>query len=245
MTRENAPSSASELNAFLAHLFQAHGVTTTLEGEWILLPEHGLRIHGAIVRVRESAGGRAVQLDVRVVISPGRLLIESFVGIGATREQAVLDAQQHFARNVFHVILAAFCQRDREQVIQEEWLINGQQRLATIGNVEIRGQLPESGMAWFRQFEDKLKVRELGAGTHWVRLFYAQSRGKTQTCEVLFDNDVWEEMQAEMADVDWPCGEDFYSVRVFLVLQGGMDVSPAAAFSAGSGMTKTSESSQS
>ena len=40
-------------------------------------------------------------------------------------------------------------------------------------------------------------------------------RGRATACEVLLDNAVWGEMQSEMAAVDWPSGEDFYSVACF------------------------------
>jgi hypothetical protein len=43
-------------------------------------------------------------------------------------------------------------------------------------------------------------------------------QGRALACEVLLDNDVWEEVQTEMAAVNWPCGQEFYSVRVFLVI---------------------------
>ena len=46
-----------------------------------------------------------------------------------------------------------------------------------------------------------------------------EKAAKAGPCEVLLDNEVWNEMQAEMAAVDWPSGQDFYSVRVFLVVQ--------------------------
>jgi hypothetical protein len=62
-------------------------------------------------------------------------------------------------------------------------------------------------------------------------LYYGQMHGKAVACEVLLDNGVWEEMQAEMAAAAWPAGEEFYSVRLFLVLrvQPGGPVGPETA----------------
>jgi hypothetical protein len=48
-------------------------------------------------------------------------------------------------------------------------------------------------------------------------------QGRALACEILLDNEVWEEMQAEMAAIDWPCGQEFYSVRLFLVIQDKQD----------------------
>jgi hypothetical protein len=33
------------------------------------------------------------------------------------------------------------------------------------------------------------------------------------------DNDVWAELQTEMAAFDWPSGDAYYSLRVFMVIQ--------------------------
>src|SRR5262249_55783631 len=160
--------------------------------------------------------GMSVQLDVRFEVAPGQTVIESFAGVGQTREQALADALQNFAANSFHVILAAFLERDDAQVSKEEWSMGGRKRSVTVGNVGIRGKPPVQGaqlVGWFKLFEEKLKSEQLAPGTHWVRLYYAQLRGKAIACEVLLDNEMWEEMQADMAAIDWPAGQDFYSVR--------------------------------
>ncbi|HEV3444731.1 MAG TPA: DUF6348 family protein [Gemmataceae bacterium] len=173
---------------------------------------------------RQHQGGLSVQLqlDVRLEITSGGTIVESFAGLGETQEKAVADALHNFITNSFHVLLAAFFRSDDEQVTREEWVVGGKASRVTIGNVGIRGRPPVQGdqlVAWFKHFEEKLKKKQLGPGTHWVRLYYGQVQSKALACEVLLDNDVWEELQSEMAAVDWPSGEEFYSVRVFLVVQ--------------------------
>jgi hypothetical protein len=119
------------------------------------------------------------------------------------------------------VILAAFFKPEDDQVSREEWTIGGKMRSVIIGNVGIRGNLPEGeqAVAWFKPFEEKLKAKQLGPGKHWVRLYYGQMQRKAMACEVLLDNDVWYEMQSEMAAINWPAEDAFFSVRVFLVIQ--------------------------
>ncbi|MFL5242164.1 MAG: DUF6348 family protein [Gemmataceae bacterium] len=213
---------ASGINASLLELFQAHGVDCAPQGEWIVFSKNGMKANASIVREMPQATGMSVQLDVLFEVAPDRTIIESFAGVGQTREQAIADALNNFAMNSFHVLLAAFLKPNEEQVSEEEWTIAGRPRQVTIGDVGIRGKPPVQGeqlVGWFKPFEEKLKSKPLGPGTHWVRLYYAQMQGKAIACEVLLDNDAWEEMQAEMAAFDWPSGKDFYSVRVFLVVR--------------------------
>ena len=213
----------SQVNASLLALFQAHGVESHLEGEWVAFPGRRLRAGAAVVRETKHASALSVQLDVRVEVAPGRTIIESFVGVGQAPEQAVGDALRNFTANSFHVLLAAFFRPgDDEQVSREEWVIGGRKSRVTVGNVGVRGKPPAQGeslVSWFKHFAEKLKHKQLGPGTHWVRLYYAQMGGQATACEVLLDNAAWGEMQSEMAVLDWPAGVDFYSVRVFLVVE--------------------------
>ena len=52
-----------------------------------------------------------------------------------------------------------------------------------------------------------------------MRAYYAQAMGRPLSCEVLLDNEAWEEMRSDIAAHDWPRRESFYGVRRFLVIQ--------------------------
>jgi hypothetical protein len=207
--------------AFLLELFRRHDIDAVPADIWVVFPGRPMRANTEVVKERKHQLGWSVQLDVRIEIEPGRTIVESFAGLGETTDQALADAQHNFAVNSFHVILAAFFNPEDEQVTREEWIVGGSNRVVTIGNIGVRGTLPEgkSAAAWFEQFEEKLKSKPLGPGLHWVRLYYGQRQRKTMACEVLLDNEPWEELQAEMAAIDWPPGEAFYGVRLFLVIQ--------------------------
>ncbi|HKD27776.1 MAG TPA: DUF6348 family protein, partial [Xanthobacteraceae bacterium] len=212
----------NQANEILLELFRAHGVEAVPQEEWVTFPDHKRKATASIVRAIERQANTLVQLDVRLEIAPGRTIIESFAGVGETREKAVADALHNFTVNSFHVLLAAFFRSDNLQVSQEEWVVGGRTSRVTIGDVGIRGRPPVQGeqlVGWFKRFEDKLKETELRPATHWVRLYYAHTQGKAMDCEVLLDNNVWEDMQSEMAALDWPSGDEFYSVRVFLVIE--------------------------
>ena len=212
----------SQVNASLLDLFRAHGVEAAPEGEWVAFRDPKMRVNASIVREMQQPAGTSVQLDVRFEIAPWHTVIESFVGLGETRDKAVADALHNFVANSFHVLLAAFLRPGDDQVSQEEWAVGGRPCRVTIGNVGVRGKPPVQGeqlVGWFKRFEEKLREKHLPPGTHWVRLYYAQRRGQAVACEVLLDNEVWEEVRSEMAALDWPAGEEFYSVRTFLVIQ--------------------------
>jgi hypothetical protein len=215
-------------------LFRAHGVDAALQDDWVAFPNRELRASASIVSERNQQAGMSVQLDVRLEITPGRTIIESFAGVGKTREKAVADASANFTANSFHVLLAEFFQPDDQQVTQEEWIIGGRKSRVTVGNVGVRGKLPLEGepmFAWFKLFRETIKRQQLRPGIHWARFYYAQAQRRMMACEVLVDNLVGKSAASEMTAFEWPCADDFYSVRVFLVMdvEKGGAVGPADA----------------
>lgn len=221
------------INESLLELFRAHGVEAVPQDEWVAFPDRQMKANAAIVSERKQRNGMSVQLDVQLEIAPRRTIIESFAGVGNTLEKAVADAIANFTANSFHVLLAAFFQPDDQQVTKEEWTIGGRKSRVT-GNVGVRGKLPLEGepmFAWFKRFWESIRQQQLRPGTHWARLYYGQAKSKMLACEVLLDNLVWDAVAAQMAAVDWPPADDFYSVRVFLVMdvEKGGEVAPADA----------------
>ncbi|MGE3821251.1 MAG: DUF6348 family protein, partial [Isosphaeraceae bacterium] len=166
---------------------------------------------------------RSVQIDVHVQVEPDRVLVESFAGIGLTRDKAITDGLHNFVANSFHVLLAAFYRDDEDgMVVTDHWRIDDRPRRIIIGNIGVRGRPadPEKPpIEWFTHLESKIKTSSLSPGTHWVRCYYAQMGNQPTAVEVLLDNEDWGEVRAEMETVDWPKCEQFYSVRVFLIIQ--------------------------
>jgi hypothetical protein len=222
------PMSTEEaINLALFDLFRRHDVPAIYRGGVVVLPNR-MRVSGSISNQRRLPNGGSVQLDVVFEFQPGGCIVESFVGLGETRQEAIAFAMNNFVVNSFHVFLAAFVRPGDEQVREEEWTIGGKPRRVVIGNLGIRGsvmakeaQQAQLG-ACMQRFEERIQAQPPGPGTHWVRLFYAQEGGRMLAFEVLRDNAPWLEMQAEMAAVEWPATEEFYSVRNFLVIQDKM-----------------------
>lgn len=212
----------SQVISALLELFRAHSINAVLQEEWIIFPNHNIRANAEIVRELKQENIITVQLDVRVEISSWQTIMESFAGFAETREQAVTDALNNFTSSMLHVLLAAFFLPPDDQVAEEQWHIGDRDYRVIIGNAVCRGKLPVQGQQpvdWFDIFEQKIKQQKLGPGTHWVRLYYAQMQGKAISCEVILDNEIREKLQTQMAAIDWPSGEEFYSTRIFLIIQ--------------------------
>jgi hypothetical protein len=213
----------SDLNQQLIELFESHGISACLQGPGILFPGHKFRAAGLVVREMQYQGGMSVQLDFRFEIAPRQIIVESFAGIGSNRDAAVVDAVKNFATSSLHVLLAAFFRQPSDQVAQEEWQIHGNRWLATIGGIIGRGPVPQgtdSAPGWFQHLVKTIQAQRLSRVTHWIRLFYGQKNSQVLSSEVLLDNNPWPPVHTAMAAFAWPGAEDFYSLRIFLVLQG-------------------------
>ena len=229
MTQTQNSSDWPLISEFLQKLFQQHGVDAVVEDDWIVFPQYGRRANGDFCNLRDGQI-KSVQLDVRVEAMCGRLLIESCAGLGASPDEAKRDALAAFTRNAFHVILAAFFRPHEEddQVERETWIIGGKSRNITLGSCITHGKPPKPyPQEWLPYLQRKLVEQPLADGTHWLRIYYAQSDDKTMACEALLDNEEWLPVQQAMASFDWPKSENFYSLRLFLAIQGGPDISDA------------------
>ena len=212
----------AELRETLRAMLAAHGVDCEIDGEWIQVRGHDARMQGYIRT--DPANETYTQLDIYFEPWPGTLICESFGGFASTHEERIRDGLCSFAGNTLHVWLTVFLGKDcGEHVGRFEFTNNGIARVAVHGNVASRGSA-DLGGNWFDQMLQVLATQPISSGTHWVRFFHGQSDGKRLGLEVLLDNYTWAEGFAAAESVNWPKGEGFASVRVFLVLQGGLDL---------------------
>ncbi len=100
--------------------------------------------------------------------------------------------------------------------------------LITDGNIACRGTAPvETSTDWIEAFHRLLATEPLPEGTHWVRLYYAQMDRRPTMLELLLDNQQWTSGLAAARSLPLPLGNGFFSIRMFLVIQGGVDVGRA------------------
>jgi hypothetical protein len=221
-----------QLNDILGQLFRAHGVECAIAGDSLTFPSFPYRANAEIVREIINPRALILQLDVRLVLEDGRTLIESTAGWGTEVNAAVRLALEQFSSGTFHVLLAAlFGCRCEGYADQEERLIGGRLRHVTTGNLTTAGQVPESApgqadLRWVASVREFLSTKSLGSGTHWLRIYYCHSQGTALECEVLLDNHPWPELHAEVAALDWPRSDGYYSFRWFQVIQDAESALP-------------------
>lgn len=131
----------------------------------------------------------------------------------------------NFTVATFHVLLSTFfTDKFDEQVEKETWQINHKNFVVTIGNMVSRGNVPtDLGTAWFDELQTQVQKLPLTNGVHWLRLYYGQAQSEVIAYEVLLNNEYCEPIMPLVENFSWQKSDDFYSMRVFLILQQGVD----------------------
>lgn len=216
------PGSTERINQVLEALYRAHGIDVVREADIVRFPARPeMCTNGEAFDMGTVAG----QIDVRLEIAAGRVLCESFTGIGDTHDERTNDGLLSFTRCSFHVLLAAFFDLPaNDHVEREEWVIDGRRRTVYLGNIATRfgytqGDDQQPDIRFFQHFQRQLEAQPLSPGTHWVRLYHMHHRGENLSNEVLIDNNQWDALQHAMAAYPWPASEQTYDVRLFLVIR--------------------------
>jgi len=200
----------------LSQLMQGHGVPYDVEREWVVP-------NGVLPAVRASWYPRAGSgvLEVDVLLEDRSIINECFAGIG-DGGVAIGDALQNFTVNSFHVLLAAFWDRDDpQQVTTEDWTVSGKRFRAYIGNFGTRGSpgvIPVVPSELFQTIQRTIERESLSASCHWVRHFFCDVKGE-RTFEALLDNEPWQAGLDALRSIPWAKSSGYYSVRNFLVLR--------------------------
>ena len=66
--------------------------------------------------------------------------------------------------------------------------------------------------------KEALKRTRIGNAIHFVRFYYCQINGETESVEFMLDNQNLPFAEQALARLDWPKREAFYSLRLFLIL---------------------------
>jgi hypothetical protein len=200
----------------LSDLIEAHEVPFHVEDEWVV-PSSKLPAIRAKWYPREDNG----LLEVDVLLEDERIINECFAGIGSGRE-GINDALQNFCVNSFHVLLASLWGLNiPDQVMTENWNLEGKEYTAYIGNfgtrgsAEVEAEIPDG---LFEVIEKAIKSESLMDKLSWFRCFFCDVSGE-QTFEALKNNEVWESGVSALKSLPWLKTKGYYSVRNFLVLR--------------------------
>lgn len=205
----------------LAALLRSHGVPVRHHDGW-LVTSPGSPAWRCQVEELPLAHSRSVQLDVDLALPDGRMLTESFAGVGATLEAGVQNAFRKFSDNALHVLLSAFHgHHDPEQSVVETWRGAHTSWTAHVGPLQLvsTGASPMPVMPELVDLSrDLMETVELLERPHWLRIFRGQVNGGTPTLEVLLDNVTWVAPCERLQRLPWPVVEGYGSVRLFLVI---------------------------
>ena len=209
---------------YIAALFVNHNINCTTSENKIVFDKEQITIEIYCFERDSSQEFKVLQLDVYIDygINP---ILESFAGLGDDFETATIDAFENFRDNTFHTILSAFfTSKFDEEINKYNWNINGKEFEIFSSNIGFRGiQASNFTTEWLNQFEAEVQKLQLTEGTHWIRLFFSQQQNQTSVCEVLLNNNECISIAQKAQQFDWHQQEEFYSIRVFMILKNGID----------------------
>ncbi|MER9405832.1 DUF6348 family protein [Mesorhizobium caraganae] len=198
----------------------AHGISAIRGQNDVRLELEHLRFEAEVFDREQSDAGHRLVLEIHV-FSPllgTQPVIESFVGLGDTREEAIFQAFGKFLIGVFHVLIESLAkhvcdnmQADIEfwQRSDASWKVYGG---PVITQAAMECTLNQRYPAFYAQLE-KLFSASVPPGSHFVRIFMASYEGALVGYEVLLDNETWPEGQELLVGQDWYHNEGYQALR--------------------------------
>jgi hypothetical protein len=212
-----------ELRHHLRKLIEAHGPQVFEDGTALGVAHSVGRIEAHVALEIPHPPTLLVQLDVIATPQHGVQIVESCAGMGATRDEAALNALQNFSVYSLHVLLAAMWKTiEPSQVSIETWDVGGVDWQAFLGLVAMKHQAPDTPTLpsdVFPRLEGAIKAAPLAGDWNWFRWYCAHSKGTPPIFEALKNNEPWAPGVDAIQQAQWPAVENFWSARQFLVLK--------------------------
>lgn len=198
-------------------LMESHGLTVRAHGDWLSVDDHPA-VTRATVHRDPSWHPHLVQVDMEVVTVDGRRLIESVTGIGSDGpDAAVKNGMLTLAMSSLDVLLRTFWDAQCPELEEEMWQTAAGPRRVLLGPMNLRGELDASALPELYPIIQQAIAARADADLHWMRIF--RSCGPSPLTEVLFDNEDWPELRAQLDALSWPQTDHYTSVRMFLTIQ--------------------------
>jgi len=213
----------TDINEQLVALLGGYDVTLVELEKFYFANHYYPGIRGQVFELDHSKGALVIQLDVQVLL-PKTMIIESFIGMATTLEEALNDALEQFKVNTLPVFLEAFWAdtKPSEQAVgTEEWEINGERWQVVIGNYGYRGELPIEAVVndeIFETIKKEVQSLPLTEDIYAIRTSFLNINANEQVVEVIINNEKVLEFEETMRQLSWKKFDGFYSVRNFLLL---------------------------
>jgi hypothetical protein len=208
---------------FLRAAFEEHGIDCERRAGLIQATD-GLTVEPRVFPREDVRGTAQVQVDFAIE-SPrlkGVPLVDSFAGVGNTRDEAETNAAGKFLQGSFHAIASALTSHDRktEQVEWQERTVGDQTWRVCAGPVLMvasREGARIEGAAEFLPRLDALFIESMAPGPHWMRVFLGALDGTHTGSEVLVDGAVWAAGQQLLDAHAWTFPAGYASLRQLLI----------------------------
>jgi hypothetical protein len=207
----------------LCEAFTGHGLACE-HRDGAACIQDGLVILPRIAPGESANGAISVQLDLEIQ-SPrlnGTAMLDSFAGIGATREEAEKNAFGKFLLGSFHVLTEALTSHrcGDEEVEWEEWQGADHAWKVCSGPVLQVATHHGASVGGFQEFYDQLSerfTRSMPPGPHWVHVFIGGIDGERLAGEVIVDGSEWTEGRQLLEEHAWALPEGYASCRHLLI----------------------------
>jgi hypothetical protein len=209
----------------------SHGIGAERAGG-LVRAQDGLTLEPRVSTREPPAGSAQVQVQVDFAVQSPRMgavpFLDSFGGLGATREAAELNALQKFVQGSFHVIVESLTTHscppgdgEADAVEWEDWVgESGAAWRVCTGPLLILATREGARIDGFGEFfpalTDLFRAR-VSPGPHWMRLFLGAIDGGHVGSEVLVDGGVWADGQRLLDSHPWTYPQGYASLRHLLI----------------------------
>lgn len=214
------------LNPQFAELLKSHGITVTIDEEFIQTDLPGNVKFKTRSVYHEINGGITSEFNLMAVLESGETILEACGDHGVTLEEAIGNNFQNFSLSSLHPMLAALGSIDPhtlDQITIEEWEIGDKLWKAYIGNLvpkfiseEPIRRLPRQ---FYESFEAGIKSQRLANRFHWFRGYYCQQENNITVREFLMDNELLPDSDEIFKSLPIIPRITFLSCRNFIMLE--------------------------
>jgi Family of unknown function (DUF6348) len=223
----NASSSGNnEYVAYFQDWLRSHGEENiVVKGDKVTLAGNTTSFSARTYEIEEKPNGVVLEVEFLTTLPDGRVIQDFVTGTGQSLKAAQADVFFNYALTTMHVLYAAFFNTQDEHVTPEIATIHGVSRSIYVGDIMVRGDLPENTPhASFDQIRNHLvaKVKETLPNdnkVHWFKIMYGQQNHTTMAFEMDIDPDGNPDFRDAVKDTPWQKAEQFYFLKMVILVK--------------------------
>ncbi|MBP9718567.1 hypothetical protein KBD59_04715 [Candidatus Gracilibacteria bacterium] len=204
-----------KLQSVVEELLRGHGYIAERTLEKLFFPEQHIALYSKINFTDQTPERVMMQIDISIeLLMYKKEIRESFVGIGKDVESALRNAVENFWRSALHVLLAAFFNDKKVDVVQEQWQIKGESWNVFLGDPLMRGRNPqiiEIAKPLLDDIQKLIESEGIEKPASWLSMFLSSSEK-----QIFLNNNRWVRGEELFKKYQWPEGSDYYSLRLCL-----------------------------